>query len=287
MHQTPDDATKPAGDAARVTRRLFLKGSSAAVAGAGAGLAAVGVAGVGSDAAAAPANGRAGRAVSANIPVQFFNTHEAATVEAMAARIFPGTPEDPGAREAGVVDYIDSALAGPYGYGQQTYRQGPYLVPSSAPVAPSAEISSRLDLYQTVEIDAELAPRYGYQSFLTPQEFYRRGVIGLDRFTNAGYGKNFVDLTEAEQDEALTALATGEATGFDDPSGQAFFVTVRTHTLEGMFADPMYGGNRDMVGWKLVGFPGAQVQYSADEMLEGSTKEPMSLAQLHGFEMDH
>ena len=62
----------------------------------------------------------------------------------------------------------------------------------------------------------------------------------------------------AQQDEVITALEQGKATGFTWPSAQAFFNTVRTHTMEGMFADPIYGGNKDFAGWRLVGFPGAQ-----------------------------
>ena len=56
----------------------------------------------------------------------------------------------------------------------------------------------------------------------------------------------------------ITALEQGKATGFTWPTPQAFFNTLRTHTMEGMFADPVYGGNKDFAGWRLVGFPGAQ-----------------------------
>ena len=61
----------------------------------------------------------------------------------------------------------------------------------------------------------------------------------------------------------ITALEQGKATGFTWPTAQAFFNTLRTHTMEGMFADPIYGGNKDFAGWRLVGFPGAQPLFTA------------------------
>ena len=64
----------------------------------------------------------------------------------------------------------------------------------------------------------------------------------------------------------ITALETGKATEFSWPSPQAFFNTLRTHTIEGMFADPVYGGNKDFAGWKLVGFPGAQPTFTKEDM---------------------
>jgi gluconate 2-dehydrogenase gamma chain len=75
-----------------------------------------------------------------------------------------------------------------------------------------------------------------------------------------------VKLSAAKQDEVIAALEAGKATGFTWPSAQAFFNTVRTHTMEGMFADPVYGGNKDFAGWVLVGFPGAQPLFSPADL---------------------
>ena len=63
----------------------------------------------------------------------------------------------------------------------------------------------------------------------------------------------------------LAALDTGKASGFEWPSAQAFFNTLRKHTMEGMFADPVYGGNKDYAGWRLVGFPGAQQVFTPED----------------------
>jgi gluconate 2-dehydrogenase gamma chain len=134
---------------------------------------------------------------------------------AFAERLLPGAPGKPGARDAGVLNYIDLALAGAY---------------------------------------AEL------------QDFYRRGLAQLDRYCRHAYGEPFVRLSAARQDEVIAALEEGKATGFAWPTAQAFFNTVRTHTMEGMFADPIYGGNKDFAGWRLVGFPGAQAIFTPADM---------------------
>jgi gluconate 2-dehydrogenase gamma chain len=64
----------------------------------------------------------------------------------------------------------------------------------------------------------------------------------------------------------MTALEQGKAAGFTWPTAQSFFETLRTHTMEGMFADPIYGGNKDFAGWRLVGFPGAQPIFTSTDM---------------------
>jgi gluconate 2-dehydrogenase gamma chain len=145
----------------------------------------------------------------------FFNDDDALVVEAFAERIMPGALGKPGARDAGVLNYIDLALAGAYA---------------------------------------------------DQQDFYRRGIAALDGFCRATHKEPFVKLDAARQDEVITLLETGKATGFTWPSAQAFFNTVRTHVMEGMFADPVYGGNKDFAGWILVGFPGAQPAFSAADM---------------------
>ena len=92
---------------------------------------------------------------------------------------------------------------------------------------------------------------------------------------------NFVDLTAAEQDAILGEMQEDKATGFDGPSGRGFFTQLRNDTIEGMFGDPMYGGNQGLVGWRLIGYPGAQRFYTPDNILDPSfTREPQSLSQL-------
>jgi gluconate 2-dehydrogenase gamma chain len=145
----------------------------------------------------------------------FFNREDAATVAAFAERLMPGAPGKPGARDAGVLNYIDLALAGAY---------------------------------------ADL------------QDFYRRGLAQLDQYCRKTYREPFARLSTAQQDAVITALEEGKATEFTWPTAQAFFNTLRTHTMEGMFADPIYGGNKDFAGWRLVGFPGAQPIFTSTDM---------------------
>ena len=98
------------------------------------------------------------------------------------------------------------------------------------------------------------------------QEFYRHGLNQLDAYCRATYSRPFTRLEAQQQDEIIAALETGKAEGFAWPSSKAFFNTIRTHTMEGMFADPIYGGNKDFAGWRLVGFPGAQPFFSKEEI---------------------
>jgi gluconate 2-dehydrogenase gamma chain len=98
------------------------------------------------------------------------------------------------------------------------------------------------------------------------QYFYRRGLASLDAYCRKTYREPFRRLSAAQQDEVITALEQGKASEFSWPSAVAFFNTVRTHTMEGMFADPIYGGNKDFAGWRLVGFPGGQIEFTAADM---------------------
>ena len=139
-----------------------------------------------------------------------------------------------------------------------------------------------------VYIDRALA---GYGRNL--QRLYRRGVIAINRLAgDDNAGKTFFELPIAKQDELLTRLAdwlfsTTPADKGVNPEGWTllaqFFGAVRLHTIEGMFCDPMYGGNRDCLGWKLIGFPGAQWGYSAEQMklgFDAATIPPKTLADL-------
>jgi len=277
--ETPTPPERP------VTRRLFLKGSGAAIASTG--VAAPVIAQEASPTAqeASPAADNATPVAASEPPattaIEFFNAREAATVDALTARIIPGTADDPGAHEAGVLYFIDRTLAGPNGgYTVKTYQQGPYLVVREEEAA--VETTSRTDLYQFVDLPAgDEISRYGPQSVLNPQDIYRRGLAAVDAYAGATYNAAFVDLAESDQDAVLEAMQSGEATGFDAPSATAFFTKLRNDTIEGMFSDPLYGGNRDMVGWSLIQYPGARGFYTAQEMDDPNfSAEPMSLADM-------
>jgi gluconate 2-dehydrogenase gamma chain len=125
-------------------------------------------------------------------------------------------------------------------------------------------------------IDLALAGAYADQ-----QDLYRRGLAQLDAYCRNTYNQPFVKLSDAQQDEVIGALEQGKASGFEFPTAQAFFNALRTHTMEGMFADPAYGGNKDFAGWKLVGFPGAQLFYTGADL---ASKEAFTRAPITGLQ---
>jgi gluconate 2-dehydrogenase gamma chain len=141
------------------------------------------------------------------------------------------------------------------------------LVPG-APGKPGATDADVLNY-----IDLALAGAYRDQQY-----FYRRGLAQLEAHCKKAYGKSFRTLTAAQQDETILALEQGKALEFVWPNAKEFFETLRTHTMEGMFADPVYGGNKNFAGWRLVGFPGAQAIFTEADMhsSQAFTREPIT-----------
>jgi hypothetical protein len=215
--------------------------------------------------------------------LRVFTMQEALTVEALTARILPGTPDDPGAREAGVVVYIDELLSRSEGFAEPTYRQPPYAQIFTGSAPPDDQGG-----YNVIWVHADLIERYGFQSILTPREVYRIGLDAVDRYANEQFGRDFVELTEEQQDDIVGALAEGQASGFRQVSAEQFFQVLRRHTAEGMFSDPAYGGNRNLVGWSLVGFPGAQRAYTPQELQnEDLQRDPQAQLKLGPFNPGH
>jgi len=237
------------------------------------------------------------------VALQTFTRHEAATVDMLTAHILPGSPDDPGAREAGVVTYIDLMLATNEGFAEETYRAGPFAqvdggddhpvgspqaTPGASPVASpmaSPAASPLAQEYDAVIVPVDLIGRYGYQSVLSPRETYRAGIDALDRYCQREYGHDFVDLGHDQREQVIGDMARDAIGNFDARmSAQSFFQVLRRHTAEGMFSDPVYGGNRNMVGWKLVGYLGAQRAYQPAEFArEGTSRQPQSIADMAAF----
>jgi len=92
---------------------------------------------------------------------------------------------------------------------------------------------------------------------------YSAGLAAVDGYSQSLKGRPFADLAPNDQDAILTDMQSNRATGFDGGSGP-FFNLVRTHTIQGTFSDPFYGGNENFVGWDLIGYPGARVVVSAN-----------------------
>jgi gluconate 2-dehydrogenase gamma chain len=169
----------------------------------------------------------------------------------------PGAQHPSGSEHGAFFNHADAATIAAF-----TERIMP-----SAPGKPGARDADVLNY-----IDLALAGAYAEL-----QDFYRRGLASLDAYCRGTYKESFVHLTPERQDEVLTALEEGKATGFTYPTSREFFSILRTHTMEGMFADPLYGGNKDFAGWRLVGFPGAQAIFTPTDLQnkQAFTREPM------------
>jgi gluconate 2-dehydrogenase gamma chain len=93
---------------------------------------------------------------------------------------------------------------------------------------------------------------------------YAAGLAAVDAHARRAHGKPLTELGPEQQDGVLRDLEENRATGFA-PSAAAFFDLVLGHTLEGTFSDPHYGGNRDFIGWDLVGYPGIKLAVAAED----------------------
>jgi gluconate 2-dehydrogenase gamma chain len=170
----------------------------------------------------------------------FLTPEQTRQLAAICDRLVPPGPDGPSASEAHVVAYIDGQLAGPWGQGARMYRSGPFTVPADA--------------------------GHGWQSPLTPAEVYVAALAALERHTRARHGAPVDELPLAEQDDLIDAWSEGRVVGFEDTGvdAVAFFELVRQNTIEGMFCDPSYGGNHDMVGWRWLGYPGVASAHGSD-----------------------
>lgn len=96
------------------------------------------------------------------------------------------------------------------------------------------------------------------------RDAYRAGLAAVDRYAGATKGARFADLAASDQDAILGEMERNQATGFT-PSASAFFGLLRTHTIQGTFSDPYYGGNRDFIGWDLIGYPGLRLAVGEED----------------------
>jgi gluconate 2-dehydrogenase gamma chain len=112
---------------------------------------------------------------------------------------------------------------------------------------------------------------------------YTAGLAALDRYSRASRGKPFTELAPLDQDAVLLDVETGAATGFTGGSA-AFFSTVLTHTHQGTFGDPYYGGNANFVGWDLIRYPGVRTMVTATDQ---QTLEKSDLAPNHKSAYDY
>jgi len=209
-----------------IRRRNFLMGAGTAVA---ASLAAP----VAAEAQSAP--GAASVAPDVE-PLLTLTATEHAFFVAAADTLIPADDLSPSGSQCGVATFIDRQLAGAYGGGARLYRDGPFT---------------------------KAKPELGYQLPLNPREFFRAGIAAANEWSRKTYGKDFDRLADGDREAALKAMEAGKAE-FSGFSSRMFFNALLDLSMEGFFADPIYGGNRDMAAWKMVGYPGLPATYRED-----------------------
>lgn len=185
-----------------------------------------------------------------NQALMFFNQEQFQLVEAATERIFPADELGPGAKELGVAFFIDHQLAGEWGVNGREYMQGPFYVGEKT---------------------------QGYQGRLRRREVFDIALREMQNYSMHKYNKKFIELAPEEQDAVLKAFETDEV-ALTTISASAFFKTLFSSTMEGVYSDPLYGGNNKMNGWRLKNYPGNQMAYSdiidKDEFVK---MEPVSL----------
>jgi gluconate 2-dehydrogenase gamma chain len=228
-------------------------------------LTSVGVAGAASVHALAPVAAEAQTASQAPAAPQtaeaagytYLKPVEQAFVEALVDHMIPKDELTGSGTEIGIATYIDRALAGSWGKGDRLYKEGPWQ---------------------------RGTPNQGYQLPMTPAQLYRAGIQGSNAYCRKTFGKDF-DRCTAEQKEAfLKDMAAGKITLDGGLPGRAFFAAFYENVMEGMFADPIYGGNKDKAGWKMIGFPGvlANNAENVKKYSDGKkfTADPVSIADM-------
>jgi len=254
------------------------------------------------------------RVAAAGEPHYFFNAHQYATIQAVCRRLLPGptddpTEPDPGALEANVIAYIDLFLgafnvpapAGPriWGDGPFSGRAGPPPWPfAGSPPSPYPDDFARTSPLSAVEVlswrtllegardhNGKQIPERAWADvaagghYVGLQEQYVTGVADLDAAASQMFppAPDFVSLAPPLQD-----LVIGRP---DITAG--FASLVFQHAAEGMYGAPEYGGNKDLVGWKYIHFPGDSQPrgWTAEEMLAPDTSAAISAAQLKKFDL--
>jgi gluconate 2-dehydrogenase gamma chain len=164
----------------------------------------------------------------------FFTPAEWQFINAACARLIPADEHGPGAIEVGVPQYIDRQMNTPWAEGANWYMQGPFF---------------------------EAAAEFGYQSQLTPKQQFRLGIKAIDGLCQERLKQAFANLTPTQQDDVLRQIEKGTLTSPELPLATFFSGFLLKYVLEGYFCDPMYGGNKEMAAWKMIGHPGARADY--------------------------
>lgn len=210
-------------------RELFAAGLTVAVAAAGGNVLAKEP--VTRDAALAPVTAETDLPGEAMLTL---NAAEQAFLIAAVDILIPADALSPSASECGVVTFIDRQLGGAWGAGARLYRSGPFL---------------------------KGKPEHGYQLPLTPREYFGAGIVEVNDWARLIHGAPLEGLAPSAAEDVLRKLEAGQAE-LQGLSGKDFFEALLAITMEGFFADPIYGGNRHKAGWRMIGYPGLPATYA-------------------------
>jgi gluconate 2-dehydrogenase gamma chain len=168
--------------------------------------------------------------------VGFFDSTQRRLIEVIVADIIPDDDGVPGAREAGVADFIDAALAG----SEDRFRP-----------------------------------------------LYVAALEGIDAHCQAVYSADYAECNPEQRVQVLEQLEVGTLDGNKDAWVTGFFFVLWVHTVEGYLCDPAYGGNKNLVGWRAVGFPGAHHGFTAEQQTYGRSAVDLPLLTLKDMEALH
>lgn len=163
----------------------------------------------------------------------FFSEAELGFLEAACDRLIPSDEHGAGAIEAGVLEFLDRHMQTPYAAGAIWYMQGPFV---------------------------ESKPQFGYQGKLALKDIMRVGIGDFDEHCRKALGKPFKELPKDQQEELLKQAQAGKLE-LPSISSKLFFKHLLDETKNGYFSDPIHGGNKNMVGWKMIGYPGMRGDY--------------------------
>ena len=211
---------------------------------------------------------------------------EQSLLEKIVETIIP-TDTDPGAKEAGVIYFIDRALAGDYGQSANMFMDGPHILPripastttplsvnptlswATNPYIPGASTSPISYIGGSVVTPGSgtqgitATPRVGsginYQYPLNMREFWRIGLDALQKYAkdpNGAYKGPFESLSATSQLTLLQDLWGDKPASFNNIRPSDFAYELTFMTWAGFLMDPIYGGNQNMVGWTYTGFNG-------------------------------
>lgn len=199
------------------------------------------------------------------------SSKEAAILEAFAETIIPSDSTGPGAKEAGVTYFIDRQLSSGYGNNDRMYDEGPFLLPGQTGPVTVGTIT-----YPGGTPPFAYNGGFGYQYPMTLREFWKTGLASLEAYSNSAYGGDFETLSAANMVQVIQDLSAGKPTNFTNgPSAKDFFTEAYTMVWAGFLTDPIYGGNRNMAGWTLLGHNGLN---SGNFFGEGHTSKDLMVA---------